>query len=105
LLNPNRNKHLSKADITDILCRALGVQKVIWLPFGAAADEDTDGHVDNMCVFARPGEVLLTWPSGCGSGSCVDAEQERRSLAAMKVLQEETDARGRPFKVPSSFAR
>jgi N-carbamoylputrescine amidase len=98
LLNPNRNRQLTKASITDILCRSLGVRKVIWLPFGAAADEDTDGHVDNMCVFARPGEVMLTWPNGCGGGSCVDLEQEKRSLAAMKVLQEETDALGRPFK-------
>ncbi len=103
LLNPNRNKHLSKPTITDILCRSLGVRKVIWLPFGAAADEDTDGHVDNMCVFARPGEVMLSWPSGCGGGSCVDVEQEKRSLAALKVLQEETDAHGRSFKVCSLF--
>ncbi len=99
LLNPNRNRSLDKAAITHILCRALGVRKVVWLPYGAAADEDTDGHVDNMCVFARPGEVMLTWPNGCGGGSCVDVEQEMRSLAAMKVLQEETDALGRPFKV------
>ena len=99
LLNPNRNPHLTKDAITSILCSALGVRKVVWLPSGAAADEDTDGHVDNMCVFARPGEVMLTWPNGCGSGSCVDAEQEQRSLAALKVLQQETDAHGRPFKV------
>jgi agmatine deiminase len=32
LLHPNRNPHLSKADIEQRLKRFLGVTKVIWLP-------------------------------------------------------------------------
>lgn len=32
LLHPNRNPQLSKAQIQQVLCKHLGVSKVIWLP-------------------------------------------------------------------------
>jgi agmatine deiminase len=99
LLNKNRNPTMSKREIESVLCHALGVSKVIWLPFGIANDTDTAGHVDNMAIFYDVGKVLLTWPEGCGTGACVDKEQEMRSLAALKVLESATDARGRPIKV------
>ncbi|MCG3084544.1 agmatine deiminase family protein, partial [Anoxybacillus sp. LAT27] len=60
LLNPNRNPGLSKADLERLLGDFLGIRKVIWLPRGCYQDE-TDGHVDNLCCFVAPGEVALTW--------------------------------------------
>jgi len=59
-LNPNRNPGLTKAQIATFLRDYMNVDKLIWLPLGVAEDE-TSGHVDNMCCFARPGEVILTW--------------------------------------------
>ena len=45
--------------VTSILrCRCA---QVLWLPKGLYADEDTNGHVDNIACFARPGVVLLSW--------------------------------------------
>ncbi len=38
-----------------------GELQVIWLPKGVYADHHTNGHVDNFCCFAKPGEVLLAW--------------------------------------------
>ena len=35
--------------------------QVLWMPKGLYGDEDTNGHVDNMACFARPGVVLLSW--------------------------------------------
>lgn len=63
LLNPNRNPHLSKSDIEQKLKDFTGATKVVWLPKGLLADDDTNGHVDNFACFARPGVVLLAWPS------------------------------------------
>ena len=40
--------------------RYLGVEAIVWLGQGVHLDE-TDGHVDNLCAFVRPGEVVLTW--------------------------------------------
>ena len=61
LLHPNRNPALTRAEIEAVLGRELGVTTVVWLPFGLALDDDTDGHVDNVAAFARPGH-----PAGAG---------------------------------------
>ncbi|HEX4493503.1 MAG TPA: agmatine deiminase family protein [Acidimicrobiia bacterium] len=58
LLNPNRNPDLSKEQIEAELCRWLGVERVVWLPHGILEDDDTDGHVDNVCAFVAPGRVI-----------------------------------------------
>jgi len=58
LLNKNRNPGLSREQIERALCDYLGASKVIWLGRGVPCDE-TDGHVDNLACFVRPGVVLL----------------------------------------------
>ena len=70
----------------------LGVHKIIWLPCGIYQDE-TNEHVDNVCAFVRPGEVVLAWTED------ETDPQYAMSLADMKVLERETDARGRKFNV------
>ncbi len=60
LLNPNRNPKLSREQIELALLDYLGASKMIWLGRGVY-DDETDGHVDNLACFARPGVVLLTW--------------------------------------------
>ncbi len=54
LLNPNRNPTLRRAQIESLLERYLGVREIIWLGRGVFNDE-TDGHVDNLCCFVRAG--------------------------------------------------
>ena len=93
LLNPNRNPTLTKEQIESMLKRGLGVEKVIWLPNGLFGDVDTNGHVDNFCVFARPGEVLLSWTDD------VNDPQYPISQRAYKLLEEATDAKGRHLKI------
>jgi len=99
LLNKNRNPSLNRQQIEKTLRTYLNVTKIIWLPYGAFMDHDTDGHVDNMCVYAGIGKVMLSWPEGCGTDQCEDKEQEVRSLAALKVFESSTDAKGRRFTV------
>ncbi len=61
LLNPNRNPGLSREEIEQGLRDHLGVHTVVWLGQGLIEDRDTDGHVDLIAAFTRPGEVLLQW--------------------------------------------
>ncbi len=92
LLSGGRNPQLSKQEIEQILCATLGAKKVIWLPHGIVNDE-TNEHVDNVCAFVRPAEVVLAW---------TDDESDPQyafSRACEHVLRHETDAQGRPFTV------
>ena len=73
LLNPNRKVGNTDAQIEQALMDYLGVDKVIWLPRGCPFDT-TDGHIDDLAVFARPGVVLLTWTED-------RSDPARRSLA------------------------
>ena len=62
LLNENRNPHLTKEQIEAYLRDYLGVTSFIWLDEGVYMDE-TDGHIDNMCCFVRPGKWPCTGPT------------------------------------------
>jgi agmatine deiminase len=59
LLNPNRNPQLDRAQIEQGLRDYLGVDAIVWFGQGLLEDRDTDGHVDLIAAFMRPGQVLL----------------------------------------------
>jgi agmatine deiminase len=59
LLNPNRNPDLEGEEIEEVLAAALGVERFMWLDQGLVEDRDTDGHIDLIAAFTRPGRVLL----------------------------------------------
>lgn len=92
LLNRNRNPQLSRTEIERLLGDYLGVSKIVWIPRGVYNDE-TDGHIDNMACFARPGEVILTWTDDTTD------PQYARSLEALRTLEKARDAKGRAFAV------
>jgi agmatine deiminase len=92
LLSEGRNPHLSKGEIEDTLKEYLNVDKVLWLKHGIV-DDETNGHVDNMACFARPGEIVLAWTDD------VSHPQYERSREAYEYLLSQTDAKGRSLKV------
>ena len=92
LMNPNRNPQLDKGQLEILLHEYLGVTQVIWLGKGVI-DDETSGHVDNLCCFARPGEVVLTWTDNKRD------PQYAVSHDAFERLQQAEDARGRRLKV------
>jgi len=92
LLNPNRNPDYSKIEIENHLKAYLGVKKIIWLGKGVFMDE-TDGHVDNLCCFIRPGEILLHW-----TDDKTDPQYEI-SCNALDRLSSSIDAKGRNIKI------
>ena len=68
LLNPNRNPGISKAEFERCFARHLGIRKTIWLPGDPqyVTGDMTDGHVDGVCAFARPGVLLDAASEGLG---------------------------------------
>ncbi len=95
LLNPNRNPGVSKAEIEEIFSRLLGVTKTIWLPGDPdyVTGDMTDGHVDGVCAFARPGVLLV---DATRDQSSVYAEVVRENRRALQLAR---DAKGRSFEL------
>ena len=92
LLNLNRNPQLSQGEIEGYLRDYLGAQKIIWLARGMYLDE-TNGHVDNICCFLRPGEVALAWTEDKAD------PQYEISRENEEILHAATDAKGLRLKV------
>ncbi len=92
LLHPNRNPQLSRGQIEQLLADYLSINHIIWLPRGVYEDE-TDGHVDNLCCFARPGVAALTWTDDLAD------PQHERSAEAYDCLMSARDARGAALQV------
>ena len=92
LLNPNRNPELSREQIEQVLFDHLGARKMVWLDRGVYNDE-TNGHVDNLACFARPGVVLLTYAEDESD------PQHAISRDAEERLEAATDADGRSIEV------
>ena len=92
LLNANRNPTLSRRRIEDLLRAYLGVEKIIWLGRGVYRDE-TDGHVDNLCCFVKPGVVCLTWTNDRRDPMYRIVRDAEARLRAAR------DARGRRFRI------
>jgi agmatine deiminase len=98
LLNHNRNPELSREEIEGHLRDYLAVETVIWLGRGIYLDE-TDGHVDNIACFLRPGVVALT--------VCDDPADPQHGISqdARARLDAATDARGAHWRSSSCRCR
>lgn len=92
LLSQGRNPALSKAEIENKLKHYFAAEKVLWLPYGIYNDE-TNGHVDNICTFISPSEVVLAWTDDTSD------PQYDRSLRDLEYLSSVTDARDRKIKI------
>jgi agmatine deiminase len=93
MLNPNRNPHLSPAEIAASVKTALGVQELVWLP-GSYEQDETDGHVDEVACFVKPGQVVHL-----AAHLDEDPVNAARFAANIGLLRQSTDAKGRSFEV------
>ncbi|MCF8068720.1 MAG: agmatine deiminase [Desulfobacterales bacterium] len=92
LLHPNRNPHLNKTQVEELLKEYVNVEKIIWLKKGNYED-CTYGHVDILSAFIRPGVVVLHWTDDKSD------PQYEISADAYERLTNATDAKGRKLEV------
>lgn len=92
LLNPNRNPDLTREQIEEVVKKNLKISKIIWLKRGLFGDE-TDGHIDNIACFAKPGVVLIQ--------ACYDPEDPNYDITRenLEILDQATDALGRKLEI------
>ena len=92
LLSEGRNPHLDKSQIERMLSDYLSIDKVIWIKDGIDPEE-TNGHIDDVACFVRPGEVACIWTED------PDHPFYKEAQAAYKTPCDATDAKGRKLKV------
>jgi agmatine deiminase len=91
-LNKNRNPDMSKSEVENYLREYLNVEKIIWM-CGDRNQTDTDGHVDGIASFIRPGRVLLATSDDT---SHPDYETFQKNK---EILENNTDAKGRRMEI------
>jgi agmatine deiminase len=84
LLNPNRNPHLSKADIERYLRDYLGVVNILWLGDGIVGD-DTDGHVDDLTRFVNRTTVVTVVEDDPADENYAPLQENLARLRAMRT--------------------
>jgi agmatine deiminase len=92
VFNDNRNPGITREGAEAEFARTLGIRKTIWLP-GNPHEFGTNGHIDGIACFVRPGVVLFET-----SASSRESYREvtARNFAALKG---QTDAQGRKLEI------
>jgi agmatine deiminase len=90
-----RNYGLTRRQNEELLREWLGIEQVVWLPYGLLEDTGrftTNGHVDDVAQFAAPGVVVAqTCPP--------DNPNHARLQANLGALRAARDAEGRRLEV------
>lgn len=93
LLSKNRNEHLSKKQIEQILNDHFGAEKVLWLNHGYLAGDDTDSHIDTLARFCDENTIAYV---GCSN----PGDEHYGALRKMKnELQQFTNRKGNPWQL------
>ena len=92
LLSKGRNPDMSREQIEHNLKKYLGAKKIIWIPYGIYNDE-TNGHIDNICAFTSETDVVLAWTDD------ENDPQYKLSSACLKALENSTTADDRKITV------
>ncbi|MGI6766193.1 MAG: agmatine deiminase [Lentihominibacter sp.] len=92
LLSEGRNPHLTKEEVENKLKDYLNVEKVLWLKDGIDPEE-TNGHIDDVACFVKPGEVACIWTDDKENPFYETCHQ------AYGILEKATDAKGRKLKI------
>lgn len=92
LLSEGRNPQFTQTEIEEMLKKYLNIEKVLWLEDGIDPLE-TNGHVDDVACFVRPGEVL-----------CIDTDDTENPFyqtakEAYEMLSQMSDAKERSLLV------
>lgn len=93
LLSKNRNEHLSKQQIEQILKKDFGCHRILWLENGYLAGDDTDSHIDTLARFCDENTIAYV---GCNN----PIDEHFNALQKMKAeLQSFKNFEGKPYKL------
>ncbi len=93
LLNPNRNKHLTKEQIEHALTTNLGAKRVLWLEQENLSGDDTDAHIDTLARFCDANTIAYT---SCNNQDDEHYDSLKRMEMHLEVMRTEN---GNPYKL------
>lgn len=93
LLNPNRNPHLSRQQLEELLSAYFGVDHFLWLDHGDLVGDDTDAHIDTLARLCPQDTILYV--------SCPDRSDEH--FHPLQQMEEQLSSfvsrAGQPFRL------
>ena len=92
LLNRNRNPFKKREVLEEKILNATHNKQIIWLDQGLANDE-TNGHIDNLLSFANQNELCLAWTEDS------DNPNYHRLKRAYDILSSITNINGDKYKI------
>ena len=93
LLSPNRNGAMSRDEIEEYLKSRFGLDRVLWLDYGALEGDDTDSHIDTLARLTPNDTILYV-----GTDDVTDSHYDE--LNKMKLqLQSFVTASGQPYNL------
>ncbi len=93
LLAPNRNGFGSKEEASQMLCSALGAQRVLWLDHGHLEGDDTDGHIDTLARLCPDDTILYIRCDNPADAHYDDLRAMEQQLRSFRTLD------GRPYRL------
>lgn len=93
LLSPNRNPHLSQAELEDFLKDRFGLDRVLWLHHGYLAGDDTDSHIDTLARFCRADTIAYVKCDRPDDEHFVELAKMETELKALRM------ADGQPYRL------
>lgn len=93
LLSPNRNAALTKRQITNMLKKRLGAERVLWLDYGAIPGDDTDSHIDTLARFVDAQTIVYVKSFHSDDSNGKELQAMERQLKRFKT------AGGKPYRL------
>ena len=93
LLSPNRNPHLTQAEIEMHLKAAFGLQQVLWLNNGYLAGDDTDSHIDTLARLCSPDTIAYVKCDDPADEHFTALQKMESELTAFRTLD------GNPYRL------
>ncbi len=93
LLNPNRNPHMSKAEIEDFLLHTLKSRQLLWLDYGYLEGDDTDSHIDTLARLCPNNTIAYVKCADTGDAHYEELQKMERQLQTFRTLQ------GEPYRL------
>ena len=93
LLDSNRNKDFTKAQVEKFVLEQLGLERMLWITEGALLGDDTDSHIDNLVRFCGPDTIAY---ATCSNAADVHFEPMQKMKAQVAALRQPN---GQPYQL------